>query len=122
MDRNVWLAGRQPAAAVGRLHASWPVPSSPAAFPERPGHAPATIFKSNCGCPGPSQGPSHSGPSTAGCLAGLIPHILPAPDHQAHPAQSPTFSSTDPVSRLLPAPEQSSSSLRPCLVWDHLTL
>lgn len=63
-----------------------------------------------------------SGPSSASCLAGLIAHLLPTPDHQVHPAQSPTFSRTDPGSRLLPAPEQSSSSPLPCLLWYHLTL
>lgn len=110
------------AAAVGRLHTCWPVPSSPVAFPEPLGYTPATIFKSNHGCSGPSLCPSRSGPGLTSCLAGLIPHSLPTPDRQAHPAQSPTFSGTDPVSRLLPAPEQSSSSLRPCLVWYHLTL
>lgn len=97
VGRNVRLARRRPAAAVGRLHAAGPVPSSPAACPEPLGHAPATIFKSNCGCSSPSQCPSRSGPSPTSCLAGLIPHVLPTPHHQAHPAQSPTFSGTDPV-------------------------
>lgn len=121
VGRNVWLA-RRPAAAVRRLHASWPVWSAAAAFPEPPGHISVIIFKSKCSCSCPSQCPSRSGPSPTSCQTGLFPHVLPTPDHQAHPAQSPTFSSTDPVSRLLPAPEQSSSSLLPCLAWYHLTL
>lgn len=121
MDRNAWQAGRWPAAAVGRLHASWPKPSAPAAFPAPPGHTPVIISKSNCSC----SGPSHARPIQAPAQPAVRWPHPPRPAHtrpQAHPAQSPTFSGTDPVSRLLPAPEQSSSSLLPCLARDHLTL
>lgn len=61
------------------------------------------------------------GPNSTSCLAGLIPHLLPIPDHQAHPAQCPTFSGTDPVSRLLPAPEQSSLACCPAS-WESFNL
>lgn len=117
VETRMYAAASQwAAAAVGWLHTSWQGLRSPSACPEPPDHGPGTIFKNNCHHFGPLQYPSPRGPSSASCLAGLIPHLLPTPVHQVPPStQAPTFSGTDPVSRSCPHRTEP-VSLLPCLL------
>lgn len=111
-DENTWAASQWAAAAAGWLHTSWQGPSSPTVWPDPLDRVPGTIFKNNCHHFGPLQYPSPRGPSSASCLAGLIPR---PPAHTSLPRPPPQPSLPPSVAQIRsPAPARTEQSLLAC--------
>lgn len=111
-DENTWAASQWAAAAAGWLHTSWQGVSSPTVWPDPLDRVPGTIFKNNCHHFGPLQYPSPRGPSSASCLAGLIP---PPPAHTSLPRPPPQPSLPPSVAQIRsPAPARTEQSLLAC--------